>query len=222
MTTSSKLRKFSGVLLILIAVAGLVLWETKGRELVLMTEVCTAVSDIKKGEALDASMFRSASVPRGSVVRGAVTPGDIEVVTGAVAASLIPEGAALSSAYIETPDDAARADDSYYTIGSKWIYMCSSALRRGDKAEIITADGAKSFGVFDVGFVKDADDGEVRETAGNGVGFGGASAEDRVDATSQIDHVEIVTELRTYLAIKDYAESVPGPSLILIGKEIVK
>jgi hypothetical protein len=100
--------------------------------------------------------------------------------------------------------------------------MCSSALRRGDKAEIITADGAKSFGVFEIGFVKDADDEEVREAAGGGAGFGGAGAEPRVDATSRIDHVEIVTELPAYLALKRYAESAPGPSLIIVGKEIVK
>jgi hypothetical protein len=97
-----------------------------------------------------------------------------------------------------------------------------SALRRGDKAEIISADGEKSFGVFDVGFVKGADSEEVRETAGDGAGFGGAVTEARVDATSPIDHVEIITQLSTYLAIKKYAESVSGPSLILVGKGIVK
>jgi hypothetical protein len=209
-------------LLILVAVAGLVVWEAKGRELVLMTEVCAAAADIKRGEALDVSMFRVVSVPRGSLVRGAVAPDELDSVDDAVAASFIPEGATLSSAYIETPDDAARADDSYFIINGKWIYMCSSALRRGDKAEIITANGAKSFGVFDVGFVKGADSEEVRETAGDGVGFGGAGAESRVDATSPIDHVEIITQLHTYLAIKKYAESVSGPSLILVGKGIVK
>jgi hypothetical protein len=187
-----------------------------------MTDVCVAISDIRRGEALEASMFRTAATPRDPLVSGAVAPKDIGVIEGAVAASFIPAGAVLSTAYLETPADAARRDDSYFTIGGEWIYMCSSALRRGDKAELITADGAKSFGVFDVGFVKDADDEEVRETAGGGVGFGGAAAEPRVDATSRIDHVEIVTQLPTYLAIKKYAESVSGPSLIIVGKEIVK
>jgi hypothetical protein len=210
------------VLLVLIAVVGLVIWETKGRELVLMTEVCAAASDIGQGEALDASMFRAVSAPRDPIVRGAVAPKDLGMIDGAVAASFIPEGALLSSSYIRTPNDAARAKDSYFIINGRWIYMCSSALRRGDKAEILTADGARSFGVFDIGFVKDADNEEVRETATGGVGFGGTGAEPRVDATSPIDHVEIVTQLPTYLAIKRYAESVSGPSLILIGKEIVK
>jgi hypothetical protein len=216
------LRRFSGVLLILIAIAGLVAWEARGRELVLMTDVCAAVSDIRRGEALDASMFRAASAPRDPLVSGAVAPGDIGVVDGTVAAAFIPAGAVLSTAYIETPADAARRNDSYFTIGGEWIYMCSSAVRRGDKAEIFTADGARSFGVFDIGFVKDADHEEVREEAGAGAGFGGAQAEPRVDATSPIDHVEIVTELPTYLAIKAYAESVAGPSLIIVGKEIVQ
>jgi hypothetical protein len=222
MATSSKLRRFSGVLLILVAVAGLVLWEAKGRELVLMTEVCAATADIEQGKALDAAMFRVVTAPRGSLVRGAVAPDELGAIEGAVAASFIPEGAALSSAYIETPDAVARKDDSYFIIDGSWIYMCSSALRRGDKAEIITANGEKSFGVFDVGFVKGADSEEVTETAGGGAGFGGADTKSRVDATSPIDHVEIVTQLRAYLAIKEYAESVSGPSLILIGKGIVK
>jgi hypothetical protein len=209
-------------MLILIAIAGLVAWEAKGRELVLMTEVCTAISDIRRGEALDSSMFRSVTTPRDPLVSGAVTPENIDMLDGAVAASFIPEDAVLSSAYIETPSDTERRDYAYFTIGSKWIYMCSSALRRGDKAEIITANGAKSFGVFDIGFVKDADNEEVREAAGQGAGFGGTKAEPRVDATSPMDHVEIVTKLPTYLAIKQYAESVSGPSLIIVGKEIVE
>jgi hypothetical protein len=217
---SSVLRQFSGILLILTAVAGLVLWEAKGRELVLMTEVYAAAVDIRQGEKLDDSMFRVVSAPRSPIVSGAVAPGDAIVTDGAIAASFIPEGAVLSSAYIMTPGDAARSDDSYFTIEEGWIFMCSSALRRGDKAEIITADGVKSFGVFDIGFVKDADGEEVRETAGGG--FGGAGAEHRVDTASPIHHVEIVTQLPKYLEIKGHAESSPGPSLIIVGRGIVK
>jgi hypothetical protein len=217
----SNLRRFSGILLILVAVFGLVLWEAKGRALVLMTDVYAADSDIKKGDALDASMFRTVSVPRDALVSGAVTSSQITKIRGSVATAFIPEGAMLSSSYIDTPDEISRKSDSYFTIERNWILMRSSALRRGDKAEIMTADGARSFGVFDIGFVKDADDKEVTETA-DGTGFGGAAAESRVDATSPIDHIEIVTQLPAYLEIRAYAESATGPSLILVGKDIVQ
>jgi hypothetical protein len=217
----SNLRRFSGVLLILVAISGLVLWEAKGRALVLMTDVYTAGSDIKKGETLDASMFRTVSAPRDALVSGAVAPPDASEIDGGVAASFIPEGAMLSSSYIETPDERSRRNDSYFTIEKDWILMRSTALRRGDKAEILTADGARSFGVFDIGFVKGADDKEVTETAGE-TGFGGAAAESRVDATSPVDHIEIVTQLPAYLMIRKYAESAAGPSLILVGKDIVQ
>ncbi|MDR0519874.1 MAG: SAF domain-containing protein [Clostridiales Family XIII bacterium] len=215
------LRRFSGIFLIIVAVAGLVLWEAKGRELVLMADVCAAAGNIEQGEKLDPSMFRTVSVPRGSLVSGAVAPRGLAQVNGGIAAGFIPEGAMLSTAYIDTPQEISRKDDSYFTIERKWILMRSSALRRGDMAEILTADGAQSLGVFEIGFVKDAEDSEVRETAG-GTGFGSAPSESRVDATSPIDHVEIVARLSEYLAIRDYAESAAGPSLILVGKEIVE
>jgi hypothetical protein len=211
-----------GVLLILIAIAGLVLWEAKGRELVLMTDVCAASADIKQGTRLDASMFRTVSVPRNAIVDGAIAPGSISKVDGGIAASFIPEGALLSSSYITTRAQLLHKNDSYFTIKNEWILMRSSALRRGDKAEIITADGARNFGVFDIGFVKDAGDKEVTETAGGTVGFGSAEEESRVDATSPIDHVEIITQLSTYLSIRQYAESATGPSLILVGKDIIQ
>ncbi|MDR3224670.1 MAG: SAF domain-containing protein [Clostridiales Family XIII bacterium] len=208
-------------MLILIAISGLVLWETKGRELVLMTDVYAAGNDIEKGETLDASMFRTVSVPRDALVSGAVTPRGASKISGGVAAAPIPEGAMLSSSYIDTPDEVSHRSDSYFTIERHWILMRSSALRRGDKAEIMTANGARSFGVFDIGFVKDAEDKEVTEMAGE-TGFGGAAAESRVDATSPIDHIEIVAQLPAYLMIREYAESATGPSLILVGKDIVQ
>jgi hypothetical protein len=217
----SNLRRFSGIFLIVVAVAGLVLWEAKGRELVLMADVCAAAGDIEQGEKLDPSMFRTISVPRDSLVRGAVAPSELGSVSDGIAAEAIPEGAMLSTAYIDKPQDISRKDDSYFSIKREWILMRSSALRRGDRVEILTADGARSFGVFDIGFVKDASESEVRETAG-GTGFGGAPDESRVDATSPIDHVEIVARLHEYLTIRDYAESAPRPSLILVGKEIVQ
>jgi hypothetical protein len=166
-------------------------------------------------------MFRIVSVPRDALVEGAVAARELDSsVEGRLAAVPIREGALLSDSYIEARDAELRRDESYFVIEGAWIAMRSSALRRGDKAEVFTADGARSFGVFDVGFVKDTDDEEVREAAGV-AGLVG-DAEPRVDATTRIDHVEIVTKLPTYLAIKGYAEAEPGPSLIIVGKEIVQ
>jgi hypothetical protein len=217
---NSNLRRFSGVLLILLAVAGLVLWEARGRALVLMADVCAAAEDIAEGERLEASMFRVVSVPRDALVEGAVAARDLDAaVEGLLAAVPIRAGAMLSDAYIEAADADLHRDESYFVLDRSWISMRSSALRRGDQAEVFTADGARSFGVFDIGFVKGADEEEVREAAGV-AGLVG-DAEPRVDATSPIDHVEIVTKLPTYLAIKAYAEAAPGPSLILVGKDIV-
>jgi hypothetical protein len=111
-----------------------------------------------------------------------------------------------------------KAGRSYFVIRREWIFMRSSALRKGDFVDIVSQDGKTAFGRFAVAFVKNAEEKEVTEKEGAAAFLQGGGS-DRSAGSDPIDHVEIVTDLEGYMAIKAFAEQQPGPALILVKRE---
>ncbi|MDR0357707.1 MAG: SAF domain-containing protein [Clostridiales Family XIII bacterium] len=214
-----KYRKWIGLSLVVAAVLSLVAWEVKGRETVLMDEVLIANEAIPEGETLTASMFRSVSVPGNAVIEDVVVPARVDDIEGQVSATPILAGGQLSSKHLRNEREETRTDDSFFVIRREWIYMRSSALRRGDYADIVSEDGGRVFGRYKIAFVKNAEEKEVSDATDGGVSLMTRNNDSRADATSGIDHVEIITDLKTYMRIKSYAESKAGPSLILVQRE---
>ncbi|MDR1028430.1 MAG: SAF domain-containing protein [Clostridiales Family XIII bacterium] len=212
-----KYRKFVGLFLVIVATLLLVAWEVKGRETILMEEVLVAKQDVPAGEALTASMFRSVSVPGNAVVAGAVSPRALDNVSEKISAAPIFANAQLSEKHLREKGAEARTKDSFFVVRREWIYMRSSALRRGDYVDIVSERDGREFGRYKIAFVKNAEEKEVTE-AGGGIGLMEREREARVDATSGIDHVEIIVDLKGYMRIKAYAESQSGPSLILVQR----
>ena len=97
--------------------------------------------------------------------------------------------------------------------------MRSSALRRGDIVYIYGTNGLGLLGTFRIAYVKDEAEREVKNAgegsesnAGGGAGYGsesdtGGDILARMDSTSVIDHVEIIT---TYQEYERLAGSVGG------------
>jgi len=57
-----RLRSILGILLIILSIAGLFLWEWKGREMILMEEVLVAKEEIQKGTRVNSSMFTAKGI----------------------------------------------------------------------------------------------------------------------------------------------------------------
>lgn len=195
----------------------LVIWEVKGRETILMDEVLVAKEAVAAGEALTVSMFRSVSVPANAVIEDAVSPREAAGIDGKISAAPIFAGGQLSGKHLRGKEQASQTNDSFFVIRREWIYMRSSALRRGDYVDIVTEQDGQSLGRYKVAFVKNAEGKEVRESSG-GLKLTEREKDERTDATSGIDHVEIIIDLKGYMRIKSYAESQSGPSLILIQR----
>lgn len=212
-----KLRKFAGILLILIAVLILVVWEAKGREMILMDNVLVAKHEIRAGETLDQSMFAAVSVPRDAKALNAVTAAERESLNGRVTNVTIPQNGQMPAGFIRGKEVAISKDDAFFVIRREWIFMRSSALRRGDYVDIVSSDGEVDFGRYKIAFVKNAEEQEVLES--DKAAFDGGQKNARTNGNYKIDHVEIVATKQQYLAIKSYAESGSGPSLILIGRD---
>jgi hypothetical protein len=140
-------------------------------------------------------------------------------VDGKLNAALILAGGQLSMKHLLDENENTRKSDSFFVVKREWIYMRSSALRRGDYVDIVGAQDGRSFGRYKIAFVKNAEEEEVTELSDGGMGLIEREREARVDATSGIDHIEIVADLNAYMRVKSYAESQGGPSLVLVQRE---
>lgn len=211
---------FIGVLLICLAISALLFWEAAGREMFLMKPVLVAKSDIEKGTVLSPDLFRSVSVPVDALVDGAIVPADTGILYGKVTALPVISGAQLSERVLVEKDDIAQPDTSSFVIKNEWIMLCTSALRRGDKIEIMFGRGDISLGTFQVAYVKDAEGREVTDTQN---GLSGFRSEDsttaRTNPSAPIHHIEIECEWKDYKSIMNLCMSKSGASLILVRKD---
>lgn len=219
-----KIKLLVGVLLIVSAVAGLVFWETRGREVVLCSPVLVAKSAIEKGSPLTASLFTSAEIPKRNLIEGALSPQEAEKIIGKTAVQTIVKNAQISAKYAKEPEQLFKPGESVYTIPKKWIAMRSSGLRSGDWIKVYNKDGTVEAGVYRIAFVKDEAEREVQD-AGEGKPTG---LLDRMDSTSVISHLEIVTDMAGYQRLQqmavmengvsgeDGAGEEPEPSLLIV------
>jgi hypothetical protein len=214
------LKRLSGVMLIVLAIAMLAFWEAKGREVALMDEVLVASEDIPASEIITESMLTEVATPLNAKVSGVVYAKDRDKAIGYVSVAPIPKGAQISSKLLVSGGADGEAEKSYFVIRRDWIYMCSSALRRGDEVEIVSADGKKVFGVYRVAFVKDDENDEITRQAEEASGFGGEGLNARDAGGANVDHIEIVTDLEGYMRIKAYAEAAKSPALIVVQRRV--
>ncbi|MDR3364370.1 MAG: hypothetical protein LBS91_05410 [Clostridiales Family XIII bacterium] len=217
---TNKFKTVFGVALVVFAVAALLFWEAEGREMLLMDAVLVADADMKAGEPVAASGFHVVSAPAGTLVDGALGPGDAWELDGKAAAADIVKGAQLSRRYLRDKDAAPKPETSCFVIRNEWISMCTSALRRGDEALIVSADGTNVIGCFPVAYVKDGDGREVTDASSGMYGFTGAgTGNEHVNTSSPIHHVEIECELKEYRRILDFCAGKAYAPLMLVRKE---
>jgi hypothetical protein len=170
-----------------------------------MQDVCVTKAAVEAGEELDASMLKTVSVPRNAIVAGALLPSEADKVNGRVSAGYIPSGAQMSKSLAVAKEQAPAKTTSYFVRNKDWIYMRSSSLRAGDTVEIRSADGMTNFGTFSAAFIKDAEESEVSDIEDSGISFTEKDKDDRSRSTAAVDHIEIETELDTYLAISSHS-----------------
>jgi hypothetical protein len=208
-------------LLALLAVVGLVFWETTGRSRLLMDLVVVARADIRAGALLRADMLTTALIPKDGVVERGFFAGREGEIVGKRTAWPVSARQQISSDVFATEEDALKAGESFFVIPAAWIAMRSSALRRGDMVEIASAlDEGTGFGRYKLAFVKSEDEMEVRDMLSSGeLLFDALDRRERTDANAMIDHVEIIAVKAAYEAIRVYAESAGAPSLLLIQRE---
>lgn len=215
-----KLKSFVGILLILLSLAGLFLWEWKGREMILFEEVLVAGEEIQKGTLVNRSMFHTKGIPRENLVEGALIPADLQLLQGKVTSQMIAKNDQIIPQYFMDNKFHFKRDEAIFVIDPSWIAMRSSAIRRGDTVDIYDSISLKLLGTFQIAFVKDASEREVRNAAAQGADGSGNEIMDRTDSTSVIDHIEIISTVHEYEMLMNSVSGATPAALIIVQREV--
>jgi hypothetical protein len=188
-----------GLILIITAIAGLIFWEAKGREALLLDTVIVASKTIKAGTAITKDHLACSGIPSANRIYNSLDWEMVPDILGRVAVQDIVANAQLSKEYLGDEDFLLKGNQSLYVLHSDWIAMRSSSLRRGDWVEIFEKEGLKKIGIYKVAFVKDANEVEVVD------GTEGCESDPlkRLVSTSPVNHIEIITNIEEYKKMLD-------------------
>ena len=210
----NKKRITIGVILIVISVAALIFWETKGRNEILLDEVVIFAQGLAKDSRLEKHHLARGRVLKESRVEGSVDWADVDKLLGKYLTTDVGKKAQLSYQFLR--DEEVLIDDrqSIFAIPGSWIEMKSSSLRRGDRAEIFETEGLTSLGIFTVAFVKDSSGAEVVDESVSERG----GALERWKGSAPVDHLEIISDLEDYQRLSQAVTS-EGALLLLVQRE---
>lgn len=205
-----KTRGIIGILLIVVAIGGIILWEYGGREEFTYKDVLVLNKDVPAGTTISMDQLGTMRVDQSALLPGRVTnPQDI---VGKQTITFIPKGLQLSSKFFA--DQNLVIQDGYYvfSLPEDWIYSCPQTLRRGDTVYFYPYFPVSSQGESPqrleaqttpdtallqekVIYVKDNANREVVDVT-----------PDRMDGSAVLAKVEILIDDKGYQTLKTYAD----------------
>lgn len=204
-----KWRAWLGIALILLSAAGLLFWETTGRETVLTEPVLVAAAEIPEGMVVTRGAFSVARVPKENLTEGVLAPGQAGSLYGRRSGQTIPANQQIVADYFKQETFLPQGDQSVFVLPEEWIAMRSSSLRKGDWITLYGSESLVDLGTYSAAFVKDQAEQEVTGVEG----FDG-SPEGRTHSTAQIALVEIAATLEQYQMIR--AAALTDGGLLLV------
>jgi hypothetical protein len=209
-----RIRTVIGLFLIAAAISGFIYWELAGRESVLMDTFLVAKETILPGTVVKATHFTEAGILTKNQIEGAITPSGLPEIVGKVTVQRIVKNDQIVAEYFLENDFYLKNGESIFVLKPEWITMCSSSLRRGDWVDIYEDRENSLIGHYRVAFVKDSNEIEVQNSENEG-----ESILDRVNSTSVISHIEIITDLKGFRNIVEKVEGITGSGLLLVQRE---
>jgi len=218
-----------GIILMLTTLAMIYLWEAKGREHFLYSEVLVLNQSVEADVPITSDMLDLAKIKPDNFMEGAIATKD--EVTGKYSAHYIPKYSQLSLAYFKDDITGVKKEGKYiFTIPADWILTFPNSLRRGDtiyfypvKIAIVEGEESKTFSSpgsikitkesdlvkSEVAYLKDSGNREVVDTVGK----------ERYDASANIASIEIITNWKDVSYLKGLADS--GWKFIILYKASV-
>lgn len=202
-----------GIFLIAGSLLTLVFWETKGRDILLLSPVLTASVDIEKGTAFNEADFKETRMLPENILIGALMPKDIKSLDNLVSNRKIFANQQLLPSYFQQNYTLFRENESIFVLPAFWIYSMSSAVRAEDTVILYSLPENIFLGEYTVAFVKDKNEQEVRDLSGRQSNF-----LKRADSTSQISHIEIICTVEEYMSIFNMVTDAGFENLLIVLK----
>lgn len=198
----ARLKPFLGILILVLAAAGMYFWETQGRARLLTAEAVTVRCEVAAGEVITEGMLETTAYFRENIAGGAFLPGEEALAVGQLARVDLHSGMQLNRACLRTPKESG-ADESCFAISSLDMAHFSQSLRAGDTVELLTEDAAVTLGRYKVAYVRDDKGRPITELDGRQ----GSDFLRRGESTGEIAEIEIITNVMEYRRILEYINS---------------
>lgn len=205
--TFNRVKGIVGLFLIILAVAFVFYWESFGREQLLYKEVVIAKQDIFKNSLISKNDIMITRLEDERISEYAVT--DPDAILGQEAKQFIPKNTAIDFRYIDKPEIVLDENEYIFKIPGNWLIACPGSLRRGDNVFLypvnsdITPDESTEY-IFEESFIAKLVVAYVKDSGNREVVNSDSSKLERLDGTSQIDSVEIITTFETAALLEDY------------------
>ena len=207
-----KWKSIAGLVLVILSVAAMYFWETKGRDSLLLMPVLAAAGDIEAGTVVGEEHFTTLRVPPETVAAATLTPSEAVYLYGQRACRHIRRNEQIAKEDFGSTHAQVPEGKSVYVLPQSWIYSRSSSLRAGDSVMIFSMPEKKPMGTYTLAFVRDSAEQEVIDTnLPSGV-------LERTAPSSIIFNLEILCTEQEYFDLFDEVQ-LAGPGSLLIVME---
>lgn len=126
-----KIKGILGIVFVILAIAGIFLWETYGREALTYTEVVIFKQDVQANQAVSLDMLATMKVPSSQLISEAVL--HPEEILGKESTCYLPKGLQLSKKFFQDEEMATGNGRYVFAVPTEWLYFYPQTLRRGDR-----------------------------------------------------------------------------------------
>ena len=207
-----KWKSIAGIILVVLSVAAMYYWETKGRDSFLLAPVLAAAKEIEEGKIVSEEDFTVLRVPPETVAAATLSPSEAVHIYGLRANRPIRRNQQVAKEDFGSMQAQVPEGKSVYVLPESWIYSRSSSLRAGDSVQIYSMPEKKLIGTFTLAFVRDNAEQEVQDTnLPSGV-------LERTAPSSIISNLEILCTQQEYFELFDEVQ-LAGPASLLVVME---
>lgn len=210
MKKKKKASRIIGTMLIVASLTSIFYWETMGRENYAYNDMVVLNTNVEEGVIITDDMVTTIkSDIKGDIDEIVLSKSDI---VNKISLNYIPKNTPIVERYFKERDLVLSNEEYIFKIPDDWIISYPSSLRRGDSAffypisdedssnldfdfETVEEEEEQKIIEVKIAYVKDSTNKEVKTIGDN-----------RLDATSNIDSLEIATDIETFEMIEKLRE----------------
>lgn len=125
-----KIKGILGMVFIILAIAGIFLWETYGREALTYTEIVVFNQDVQANQKVSPDLLATMKVPTSQLISRVVL--NSEEILGKETTCYLPRGLQLSEKFFQDEEMTTGNGRYVFAVPTEWLYFYPQTLRRGD------------------------------------------------------------------------------------------